>query len=168
MKKYYRLEQALLLLFIIVGGIEVGGGLYEIRVIQPLILHSQPESVWKFSLLRTQYPEFAINPGFKFWKFTSPFILISAIGLLILSFKTNKIQQRFFLLISTLLIICFVTTLFYFAPTTGKIMDSAKLKLNAEETTSIVLMWTRLNWLRLVFYMTAWLTALKTWRENKL
>ncbi len=161
MKQSTTFEHFILWAFVILCGIEVGAGLYEIRVIQPLILHSPPESVWKFSELRSQYPEFAINPGFRFWKYTSPFILLLAIAFLVRSFMTIKRQQMSFLAISFIVVICFLTTLFYFAPTTGIIMDSKKLGLSAEETVRVVTLWTSLNWVRLLFYSSAWILALR-------
>lgn len=161
MKQNIDLTRIFLWGFVILCGIEVGAGLYEIRVIEPLIMHAPPESVWNFSELRNRYPEFAINPGFRFWKFTSPFILLLALGLLILAFKeSNRKQRRPLLVVSGLVIACFVATAVYFAPTTGTIMDSKKLGLSASETINLVSNWTNLNRVRLAFYSFAWINAL--------
>lgn len=162
MKKVSNFEQACLWAFTILCGIEVGAGLYEIRVIQPLMLHQLPDSVWKFSELRAQYPEFAINPGFRFWKFTAPPILLLSVSLLVLSFKTNRERQKAFLIASLLVIGCLIATALYFAPTTGTIMESKKLGLSAAETIKITSRWVNLNWVRLFFYVIAWITAFRS------
>ena len=161
MRSKLTFEQILLWVFVILCGIEVGAGIYEIRVVQPLILHALPQSVWKFSDLRTQYPEFAINPGFRFWKYTSPPILLLAISFLIRGFVTEPRRKAGFLTIAVIVLICFASTLLYFAPTTGVIMDSRKMGLSAEETIRVVTLWTNLNWIRLLIYSVAWLLALR-------
>ena len=162
MSKRARVAEVLLWLLVLYTGIEVGGGLYELRVLTPVYLSDPPESIWRLQEFGVAHPDQQIRSGPRFWLFTTPFVGILAVSNLAVS-ATMPGPRRKWLLIATLSILAlFAFTYFYFVPTLIEIMDSKKLGLAPEIIRSKAHWWTRLNWVRLAAYFGAWLAALRS------
>ena len=63
MTQAIKIEQILLWLFVILAGIVIGAGLYEMRVTVPLWAESPPESVWYWEAQRIANPQYVPERG---------------------------------------------------------------------------------------------------------
>ncbi|GAA4397815.1 hypothetical protein GCM10023187_07680 [Nibrella viscosa] len=156
-----RFLTVILWLFVINMGIELGGGLYEIQVITPIVTYNPPESVIQFFNMQKTHPEQAIQAGRRFWKFTSQPLGLLAVSVLILGVRARGNQRKWLLSSSLLVILLFLVTYLYFVPTLNQLANSRQLGLRDEEVISQVTTWMRLNQIRLLVYMLAWLAGLR-------
>ena len=72
MKTSMKICRVLLWLCVIWLGLEIGAGIFEIRVIVPLWASAPPESTWAFNAFRNSHPEFALDAGNRFWIISTP------------------------------------------------------------------------------------------------
>jgi hypothetical protein len=72
MTRAVRVEQVLLWVFVILAGIVIGAGFYEMRVTVPLWANSPPDSVWYWEAQRIVNLQYAPNSGMRFWIFLTP------------------------------------------------------------------------------------------------
>jgi H+/Cl- antiporter ClcA len=89
-----RVTRALLWLFVILLGIEIGAGLYEARVIVPLWADSPPESAWLWEAHREANPRLAPDAGRGFWMFATPSLGLAALVTLMAGRKARGEQRR--------------------------------------------------------------------------
>src|ERR687886_759671 len=104
MARGVKVEQILLWIFVILSGIVMGAGLYEMRVIVPLWSNSPPESVWYWEAQRIANPQYVPNAGMRLWMFLTPIHLLFALATLVAGLRM-KAEHRKWLLISTVIFI---------------------------------------------------------------
>ena len=76
--RQFSIAQLFLWLFVIVLGVEIGGGLYETLVVMPLWSLSPPDSVVAYHQHNVAYPQLALNAGGRFWMFNTPALTVVA------------------------------------------------------------------------------------------
>jgi hypothetical protein len=154
-------EDILLWLFVILSGIVVGGGLYEMRVIVPLWANSPPESAWYWEVQRIANPQYAPNSGLRFWVFVTPGHLLLSLATLIAGWKARR-ERRKWLFASTIgFIILHTSALVWFVPVITQILNSRSLGIPAEQVVAKTHMWVTLSWVRAVFGFTAFVAGLR-------
>ncbi len=159
-----RIEQALLWLFVILAGVVVGVGLYEMRVIVPLWAHSPPESVWYWEAQRAAHPEYVPNSGLRLWVFLTPSHVLVSLATLLACLKTRGAHRKW-VLISTVVFLLMHTTAFaWFVPTLNALAKPHELGLGPEDVATKARLWATLSWLRVpagLFGFVAGLRALQ-------
>jgi hypothetical protein len=156
----FSLAHLFLCLFVIVLGVEIGGGLYETLVVLPLWTLAPPDSVIAYHQHNITYPQFALNAGGRFWMFFTPFTGLMAIASLIAGLKTRPEHRTWRLTGSVLALIVVVFTFAWFVPKI-MILAGGGAGLSGERITSLTNWWVRLNWMRVVLYAAAWLSGLR-------
>ncbi len=155
-----KISRALLWLYVIWFGLEIGAGIFEMRVIIPLWATAPPESVWRFNELRTAHPQFALDAGHHFWMFSTPGLGLIALVTLIAAFATRGAHRRWLITSTVVTLVVVAATLLYFVPNIiaiGASMPSA----NGSHLAAMVHRWVSWNWLRLILYLGAWICALR-------
>lgn len=148
MARPFRTEQILLWLFVILAGIVIGAGLYEMRVIVPLWANSPPESAWYWEAQRLANPQYAPNSGIRFWVFVTPAHILVSLATLIAGLRTRG-EHRKWLLISTIIfLLMHASALLWFVPTLTRIMNSRTLGVSPEEIVAKTHLWVTLSWMR--------------------
>ncbi len=116
MAQRFSIAQIFLWLFVIVLGIVLGGGLYEQLVVMPLWSLTPPDSVVAYHQHKVAYPQFAMNPGGRFWMFFMPSAGLLAIATIISGLKTRPEHRKWRLLAAILALIVVVFTIAWFVP----------------------------------------------------
>jgi hypothetical protein len=161
MPRHVKIEQTLLWLFVILSGIGVGTGLYEMRVIVPLWASAPPESVWYWEALRNTHPEYVPNAGLRLWIFLTPAHLLLALATLVAAWKTKGGHRRW-LLASTVTFICLHLTAFvWFVPTINELMKSRELGISPEQVASKAYLWATLSWFRVPLGLFGFIAGLR-------
>lgn len=160
MTRQFSFTQAFLWLFIIFTGIEIGGGLYEALVVVPLWSFAPPDSVIAYHQHNLDYPQLAINAGGRFWMFFTPIVGLLALTVILSGFKTQPEHRRWRLTSGIIAFLLIVTTFAWFVPNI-MILTKGGAGLNGEQITSLVHWWVRLNWVRVVVALTAWITGIR-------
>ncbi len=160
MARRLSIAQILLWLFVIVLGIVLGGGLYEQLVAMPLWSLAPPDSVIAYHQHNVAYPQFAMNPGGRFWMFFMPLTGLLAIATLISGLKTRPEHRKWRLAATILALIVFVFTVAWFVPNIIK-LEQGGAGMSAEQMTSLTNWWVSLNWVRAVIFLAAWLAGLR-------
>jgi Domain of unknown function (DUF1772) len=161
MSAHLWIRQLVLGLFVIILGITVGGGLYETLVIMPVWTHSPPDSVLAYYHQNLAHPQFAINQGGQFWIYVTPLLGLLAVATLVTGLRTGAVHQRWRIVAAALTLVVVVFTFTWFVPNILVLMGEGVTRLDREAVTSLTNWWVRLNWVRVVFYVTAWLAALR-------
>jgi hypothetical protein len=160
MSQRFSIAEICLWLFVIVLGIEIGGGLYETLVVLPLWTLAPPDSVVAYHQHNIANPQFALNAGGRFWMFFTPLTGLMSIAVLLSSFRTTPEHRKWRIIAAVLALIVVVSTFAWFVPNII-ILGGGGAGLNGEQIASLTSWWVRLNWVRVVFYLTAWLTGLR-------
>ncbi|MEO6390836.1 MAG: DUF1772 domain-containing protein [Pyrinomonadaceae bacterium] len=150
-----------LLLFVIVLGVTIGGGLYETLVVMPLWSAAPPDSVIAFHLHNVANPQFVLDPGGRFWMFTTPLLGLLSLISLLSGFRTDPRHRRWRTVGAGLALIVVICTFVWFVPNIIRLMSGAVTSLSRDEIASLTNWWVRLNWVRAVVYVVAWLAALR-------
>lgn len=148
------LASLMLWALVIALGIQTGAGLFETRVLIPLWSSSPPESV-------VTYHAQALRPdsGRRFWIFLTPLVgLISALNLIV-AWQSEGPRRAWWLLGAGASTAVIIVTFTYFVPVLLRLLRAGEMP--ATEVAGMVRWWVRLNWLRAVVLMAAWLAALK-------
>ena len=148
MTRRLQLEQALLWLFVLLAGIVMGGGLYEMRVIVPLWAHSPPDSAWYWEAQRIANPQYAPNSGLRFWIFVTPAHLLVSVATLLAGWRATGAHRRWLFGATITFIVLHVSALMWFVPTIGQILNSRSLGVSAEDVVRKTQMWVALSWAR--------------------
>lgn len=156
-----RITQVILWLFVILLGIQLGAGLYEIRVITPLVTYSPPESVIRFFSMSKTHPELAIQAGRFFWKYTSQPMGPLAIATLLIGIRSRGPQRIWMLIPAITVILVFAATYLFFVPTLRQLANSQQLGLSPEQVMAKLNLWHVLNWFRLGFIAFAFIAGLR-------
>ncbi len=139
---------------VIALGLQTGAGIYETRVIVPLWSASPPESVIAF-VSQSMRPD----SGRRFWIFLTPLTGVICLLNLILALLTKTGHGAYWLTASALGIAVIIVTFAYFVPVLLKLPEASKRP--PDEVQSTVRLWVRLNYVRAVVLIAAWLAALK-------
>ena len=154
MAQRFSIAQIFLWLFVIVLGIVLGGGLYEQLVVMPLWSLTPPDSVVAYHQHKVAYPQFAMNPGGRFWMFFMPSAGLLAIATIISGLKTRPEHRKWRLLAAILARIVVVFTIAWFVPNIIK-LEQGGAGLSAEQITGLTNWWVKLNWVRAVLVAAA-------------
>jgi hypothetical protein len=161
MSQNFSIARILLCLFVIALGIAIGGGLYETLVVMPLWSAGPPDSVLAYHQHNVANPQFVLNQGGRFWIFVTPLMGLLAVASLISGLRTQAEHRRWRVLGTGLAIIVVVSTFVWFVPNIIILMGNRVTQLSMDEITNLTNWWVRLNWVRVVLYVTAWLAALR-------
>lgn len=151
------IPEILLWLFIINLGIAFGAGLYETRIILPQWFIKNPESGYSVNVTAMN----ETDTGRKFWGFvtTMPLTLLT-IANLVMAFRSDAPAHDWWLMSSVIVLIERIGTFAFFIPIAIKLMRADTLP--PAKVSSLVTVWTRLNYIRNLLTIIAWLAALKT------
>lgn len=145
----------------IVIGITIGGGLYEARVVMPLWSAAAPDSVTAFYQHNSANPQFAPDPGGRFWIFVTPFATLLALAILISAFWTAPEHRKWRIAAGCIALIVDVATFAWFVPTIIQLSSNAVMTMSRDELASLTNWWVNLNWVRAALLTAAWLAALR-------
>jgi len=161
MSKQFSIAQIFLWLFVIALGITIGGGLYETLVLMPLWDTAPPDSVTAYYQHNIANPQIAPNQGGRFWAFITPLTGLLAIAALLSGFRTRSEHRKWRITATVLTLIVFVFTIVWFVPNIIKLTGEGVTTLSRDEVTNLTNWWVRLNWVRAVLYLAAFLAALR-------
>jgi len=161
MVKQFSIAVFFLWVFVIVLGIEIGAGLYETFVVMPLWDTLPPDSVTAYYRHNAANPQFTLNAGPRFWMFFTPAVGLLGIGALVTGLRTNPEHRKWRIVGTVLAIIVVISTLTWFVPNIIKLSGENVLTMSSDDVTSLTNWWVRLNWLRIIVYLTAWISALR-------
>ncbi len=161
MPQEFSVAQVLLWLFVVLLGIEIGGGLYEALVVMPLWAAAPPDSVLAYYHHNVANPQFVLNQGGRFWMYCTPSVGLLAVAALVSGLKTGPDHRRWRITGTLLAIIVVVCAFAWFVPNIMLLTGSRVTQLSGEQLTALTNWWVRLNWLRAVLYIMAWLAALR-------
>lgn len=141
------ISEILLWLFAINLGVVVGAGLYEQRVVVPLWASAPPQSFGK--------PEV----GLRFWLFvtTIPLTFLTLANVLA-AWISNGSARAWWLAAIVIVVIERISTFTYFVPTLLALQNEQSA---APDAALRFALWRKLNPLRLLLTIVAWLAALK-------
>ena len=144
-------------LFVIVLGIELGAGLYETLVVLPTWT---PDAL-AYYRHNTEFPQFAITAGPRFWMFQTPFLGLVSLVTIITGLRTRPEHRKWRMIGAGLALFVVVCTLAWFVPNLLSLIGDGVTKMSGEQIASVTNLWVRLNWLRVLVYSAAWLAGLK-------
>lgn len=150
-----RTEKLLLGAFVAATGLQIGGGLYETRVVVPRwTKHARPEDV-----ARALEESGHVSAGRRFWPFVSPPASILTVANLVAAWRSGKgVKRRWWLGAVVTNALSVGATYAYFVPTLARIGRAEEhLEREVEEMAS---RWARLNLLRMFIGACAWLAGL--------
>jgi hypothetical protein len=154
-----RPTRILLWLLVVVLGVEIGGGIYEARVLVPLWSSSPPESLVAYNL-QSLRP----NPGLAFWMFSTPLTGLLALVNLVAGWRSVGRLRRWWLGGAAATVTMVAVTFIYFVPELN-VFDALR-DGGATELASRVDRWTTLNWARAIVYIAAWLSLLHAYAHG--
>ena len=155
------IEQTLLWLFVILAGLAVGAGLYEMRVVVPLWAHSPPESVWYWEAQRAAHPEYVPNSGLRLWIFLTPTHLLLSLATLIACLKTRPEHRKWVLISTVIFILAHLSAFIWFVPVLNTLAHTRQLGLSPEEVATKAHLWATLSWLRVPIGLVGFICGLK-------
>src|SRR5436190_12855795 len=94
MTKPFSIAQMFLCLFAVALGIEIGAGLYETLVVLPVWTSAPPDSVIAYHQHNAANPQFALNPGGRFWMFATPLVGLLGLTTLLSGLRTRPEHRR--------------------------------------------------------------------------
>lgn len=151
---FRRVQEIVLWLFVINLGVCFGAGLYEARIEVPnWLLSTKDGYVWNGAAARIA------DSGMRFWAFVStmPLTLLMIFSLRMAARSRGELRRWWFIA-SLVTLAERIFTFSYFIPTMIQLLHSD----STPEAATRALMWERLNYLRHVLALGAWLAALKT------
>ncbi len=160
MSKQFSIAQIFLWLYIIVLGITIGGGLYEQLVVMPLWSLSPPDSVVSYYQHNVANPQFAPDQGGRFWIFFFPLGALLTIATLVSGLKTRPEHRKWRMVSTILALIITVFTFAWFIPNIITLTGESITKLSGEQIINLTNWWVRLNWVRAVLYLAAWIAGI--------
>jgi hypothetical protein len=144
-------------LFVIVLGIELGAGLYETLVVLPTWT---PDPLASY-LHSTEFPQYAITAGPRFWMFQTPFLGLVSLVTIVTGLRTEPEHRIWRMLGAGSALFVVVATFVWFVPNLLSLIGEGVTKMSAEQASSLTTTWTRLNWVRVAVYSAAWLAGMK-------
>jgi hypothetical protein len=150
------IPEILLLLFIINLGTAFGAGIYETRIVLPLWFSKSAESGYGVNIEAMN----KIETGRKFWGFvtTLPLTLLTLANL-VAAWQSQGAKHDWWMAAALITLIERIGTFSFFIPTAIKLQRADKLPSSAIH--SSVSLWIRLNYIRTVLTLIAWIAALR-------
>jgi hypothetical protein len=144
--------QPLLWLFVIMLGIELGGALYEMRVVIPVWSRSLPDSVLTWGA--------PVDSG-RFFKVATPMLALLSVAALIASRWAPAVQRPWMSWSSGAVLAICVATFAWFVPTIIMLTARRGGGLPPEAIATRAHWWLTLNYVRMAVAIAAWLGALR-------
>lgn len=145
MNSFSRTGNTVLIALVLFYLIMLGGGNYEHMNVTPVVTSSLPQSL---HMLQGPY---GFNPA-RFWATFRPLTILLFIACLALYWKQGPIKKLLIIAFSLDVLIT-LSTLLYFAPETGVILNAAST-LSIDEIADRATLWKNLNSVRLAaFYL---------------
>jgi hypothetical protein len=149
------LDITILIAFIFVVGLGMGGGLYETRAIYPL-WKSDPQPATLVAKLNQSGQAMAAR---RFWPLVSPLALLLAIANIVSGWSSSGVERALWLGAAIAIVLKSLVTFLYFVPTMIGKLEHAD-SLTEDQLKGIVALWTKLSPLRLVVEAAAWISAI--------
>ena len=153
------LLRAIIYLFVLSSGVQVGAAIYEVAVVTPLWAGAPPGSVVHWNPV----PAYALNPG-SFWRVSTPFYTLCGLLMMIGAWAMPRRVRWPALFAGVIGLLAFLATISYFVPCLIKLIVQNGAGMSGEEITRMVQNWTRWNWVRLAGIVVAWLAAIRALR----
>ena len=144
-------------LFVVALSLQMGAGLYEMRVVTPLWSAAPPASVraWNADGAR------AIEPRAKFWLYCTPAVGLTAALALVAGLTKGGRERRWLVASSATAVVLVLATYLYFAPALAVLLERRGAGLSDREVVEREGGWLWLGRVRAAAYVLAWLAALK-------
>ncbi len=151
------ITKILLWLFVINLGIAFGAGLFEARIVFPEWLVYSPESGYRWDAEAARRSD----TGLRFWVFvTSIPLTLLTLASLAAAWRSQGAVRRWWLTAAGFSMADRIFTFVYFIPTMVNLMTNETL--SQTEAVATAMQWEKLNFVRHVIMLAAWLAALKT------
>ena len=135
-------------------GIQTGAGLIETLVLVPLWSSAPPESVIAFNA-QPMRPD----SGRRFWIFSTPVVGLVSLANVFFAWRSAGPQRVWWLASAGSSVVIVIVAFAYFAPILLTLLRASELPAN--DVARMVRWWVRLNRVRAVVLVAAWLAALK-------
>ena len=146
---------SLLWLFVIFGGVAIGGGLYEVRAVYPNWKRDPtPET-----LARRLRESSQMSAGRRFWPFVSPFLAILSVLNIWAALQNSGAIRSVWLAAAVAVAIRSIAGYSYFVPTMMQKIEKPE-GMNQIDLARVVNRWTSLSPFRLYLELPAWIAAL--------
>ena len=159
--KQFSIAQTFLWLFVIALGIEIGAGLYETLVVLPLWTSAPPDSVTAYHQHNAANPQFTLNAGGRFWMFATPLVGLLALATLLSGLRTRSQHRQWRIAGTILALVVVLSTFAWFVPNIIRLNSKEVMTMSADQLTSLTRAWVNLNWVRVILYLSGWLSALR-------
>lgn len=148
--------EMLLFLYVLNLGVAFGAGLYETIIVIPLWFTRSQSAVY---LVNTK-AMLEIDTGRKFWAFvtTAPLTLLTLANLAT-AFQSQQPVHDWWLMAAAITLVERLGTFLFFIPIAIKLQKADRL--DPSRITSLVTLWTRLNYVRMMLTLIAWVCALR-------
>ena len=151
------LAEVSLWLFVVALSLQMGAGLYEMRVVTPLWSRSPPASVrgWNAD------EGYAVEPRARFWRYCTPAVGLTAALALVAGLTKGGRERKWLVASSATVVVQVLATYLYFAPALAVLLERRGAGLSDEQVIERVGSWLWLGRVRAAAYVLAWLAALK-------
>src|SRR6476661_2653456 len=119
-------------LFVVVLGIELGAGLYETLVVLPTWT---PDPLASY-LHGTEFPQYAITAGPRFWMFQTPLLGLVSLVTIVTGLRTEPEHRIWRMLGAGAALLVVVATLAWFVPNLLSLIGEGVTKMSAEQVSS--------------------------------
>jgi hypothetical protein len=153
----HKLARPAMIFLLVMMGLEIGAGLYEMSVIVPLWSHD-PQSA---HLFWTAHPQFAPQPGSRWWMFSTPLTGLAALCTLFLAGSLPQRQARLLRKAAACVVLLVVATFAWFVPLLLKLQGPQVLNWTADAAMQKAALWAEWNWVRGLVYVLAWLVVIR-------
>jgi len=140
---------------VVAMGFQIGAGVYEARVLVPLWSSAPPESVIAF-----QKQPLRPDSGPRFWIIVTPLVGLISLLNVIVAWGSTGPQRLWWLLGAGTSLVVVIVTFAFFVPILVRDLPRAG-ELPPAVVATKVRWWVRLNWVRVVVLLAAWLAVLK-------
>ena len=148
--------RVVLWLFVVALGIDLGGGLYETRVVVPLWSRGVPDTL----ALGHPLAQVATGAGLRFWAFVTPAAGLLALAVLVFAWRAPASWRWWGLGAAAVELCVVVSTLLYFKPTAIRLFMGHGAGLSHGALVDTVRQWVRWNYVRAAVTFAAWCAAL--------
>ena len=156
-----KLASIFLWLFVLSFSLQMGAGLYEMRVVTPLWAAALPTSIRTWNA----EPRPDLLPRERFWRYCTPAVGSFAAGALLFGWLGGGRRQRKWLLASAVPVLLMIAaTYLYFAPALAELLAAGGGALSDNEITAKAERWLMLSRWRAIVYAAAWLAALRAFQ----
>ncbi|HYX27119.1 MAG TPA: DUF1772 domain-containing protein [Pyrinomonadaceae bacterium] len=153
-----RLGQVLLFALVFVGGLELGGGIYETVVVVPVWSADLPASLLRWSSSPDRVH------AVRFFGVVTPLLMLIALATMIAGWNLAVPQRRWLRWATITFVLTLAGTLLWFVPTIDRLLGPANASMSPQELTRMARLWVQLNWVRAAAITVAWLCALQALR----